>query len=54
MTQDDIDFEIEFSYRAYMIPPVFADKGRIRLSIQDLGFSADVEVDTGVNGKPVV
>ncbi len=33
VTQDDIDFQVEFSYRAYMVPPVFADKGKVRVSI---------------------
>jgi len=47
ITQDDIDMELEFSYRGYMIPPVFADKGKIRVSIEDVGFTADIGVETG-------
>lgn len=54
VTQDDIDIEIEFSYRAYMVPPVFADKGKVRVSVMDVGFTADVGIETGANGKPVV
>ena len=54
ITQDDIDMEFEFSYRGYMIPPVFADKGKVRVSTQDVGFTADLGVETGELGKPEV
>ncbi len=54
VTQDDVDIEIEFAYKAYMVPPVFADRGTVKVAIQDVGFTADIGVETGAEGRAVV
>lgn len=54
VTQDDVDIEIEFAYKAYMVPPVFADRGRVKVAVQDVGFTADIGVETGAEGRAVV
>ena len=36
--QDAIDFEVAFDYRAVTMPPIFADKGSVKIIIEDVAF----------------
>jgi hypothetical protein len=50
--QDAIDFEVAFDYRAVTMPPIFADKGSLKIIIEDVAFQGDVVTFPSLKGKP--
>lgn len=54
ISQDSIKCEVQFDYRLYTVPPLVADKGTLRLAIEELSIQAAVNVLSSPEGKPMI
>ena len=51
VAQDDIDLEVQLRYRIVSRPPVMVDAGVIRVTVDDLSFNGEVQIDPNNQGK---
>lgn len=50
-TQDSIILEMQFNYQFYSMPPIYADRGSVNISIDEISYSMMLSISTTPLGK---